>query len=227
MNEKETKENELKQKYGSKTISELETTARDFLKNHHEQRAQFIEILSYLHLTNRFRENTRYRNSSFNEYIKDKFNMLYTTYTNERFAYLKYPEQTEEYGSGLIIKIRKDCGVDKVDKVIETMKVEEGNKKTPLKREFISKIIKRYSKPPSPAKKKKGEEKAKLHQVDDLVYHQKELVKEGEKKDDRIEKLLASVESWKSRALKAEEQLRIIQSFVNKKMPIEKETVIA
>jgi hypothetical protein len=63
--------------------------------------------------------------------------------------------------------------------------------------------------------------------MDSVIYGAKQVTKENEKLVEQVDKLKASVESWKSRALKAEEQLRIIQSFVNKKMPIEKETVIA
>lgn len=203
-------EQNLKKKYDGVPIEILEESAKSCNESHNKQRMQFIEILTYLDMTKRFRENPRYRTSSFSEYISDIYNLRVATYLNERYAFLKFPVQSATRGPGVITAIKRICGAEKVDIVVKH--IEEADiKKTPLKREQISKIIKKYAKLPSPAKQKRVTEKSKLRNHEQLIYQMKEMRKADESKDEQINKLKASVIEWKTRALKAEEQLRLIR----------------
>ena len=132
---------ELKQKYDKYNINLIEHECDQNIFVSGQNRMNFILKLYYLERTKRFHENKVYKNATFTEYIYNKFNLRYTTYDKERFAFISFPDETIIWGAGLIDKIRKVCGADKVPVVINEMKLLKN-----VTHDQINKLISKHAK---------------------------------------------------------------------------------
>lgn len=132
----------LKTKYDKKNINFIEKDILDKNKKAVKNREEFIAGLFYLEATSRFRDNPKYKNSGFRSYISDLFQLSYSAYSKEKYAFLKFPKESKEHGPGLVNKVREKCGTLKIEKVFQEIS------KTPtMKKEQINKIIEENSKP--------------------------------------------------------------------------------
>lgn len=132
---------ELKKKYDGKLIDVLETQAGECRLLSRKNDREFIEILYYLKVTNRYKENKRYCKETFYSYIKDRFSLLKGTFEEKRKVYGDYPDEAGIYGPGLVAKTLKVCGSQNVKEVFTQICKAEENRKTPLSRERIDSII--------------------------------------------------------------------------------------
>lgn len=137
-------ENELKQKYDGVGISELLNMAVSAYRAAREAQKQFYEILEYMRMTNRFKEEQRYRKASFWQVLEDLFNLRQGTYRENVRAFMKFPDQAVEYGPGLVAKVERTCGIGKMKQVFQEIEKESGQRKKKLSRAKIEGIINRY-----------------------------------------------------------------------------------
>jgi len=133
---------EISKKYDGKSLFSIEAAAKTYSKKADYNRKEFILSLYYLERTNRYKENPIYRDDTFKRYINDLFNLSYSTFQKERFAYITVPLATEHHGVGIIDKIRTECGINKIKEVIK-----EIDDKDIKKSVEIDKIIKKHAKP--------------------------------------------------------------------------------
>lgn len=138
---------EIINKYKDLTINQLESKVESMDELSRQSQKEMYECLEYLRHTNRFKENSRYKKSTFWNYIEDRFTIREATYRNNVFAFLNYSDFAIEYGVGLVNKIAKSCGRIKINKVIDEIKKEEKATKQPIKREKIENIINKNSTP--------------------------------------------------------------------------------
>jgi len=124
------------------SLKQIEIETKKYQTKAKNNRKHFIENLQYLEMTKRYRDDEMYTNSTFSEYIIDKFELKKSTYERERFAYLQFPKESLEYGPGIINKIKDECGSAKIKDVIKEIK-----KTSTKKREKINDIIKKNAKP--------------------------------------------------------------------------------
>ena len=129
----------LKKKYDNKPLSFIEKTANKAKQLSYASRKDFILILNYLEMTKRYREDRTYKNADFKTYISDKFHLLFNTYYNERIAYERFPELSQKFGTGLVMKIKETCGNEKVEIIF-------GKIPPKATREQISDIISKFAK---------------------------------------------------------------------------------
>lgn len=111
----------LKLKFDTVKISEIETFCMFAFSDSQERRKNLILGLYYLERTKRYKENTVYKNSSFETYINNVFNLRYATYNKERFAYIAFPNHATKWGAGLVDKVKRLCGIDKVENIFESI----------------------------------------------------------------------------------------------------------
>ena len=71
---------ELKVKYDKQPITAIEKEAKSTQGRAKDVYSNFIEILFYLERTQRFKENSLYKKSTFNGYISFEYGLLYNTY---------------------------------------------------------------------------------------------------------------------------------------------------
>lgn len=146
----EIKKNE---KYDGITISELESKIEKLHILSREHQKEMYECLEYLRMTGRFKENPRYKKSSFWEYLEDRFTIREGTYRENIRAFTKFPEYALEYGVGMVSKIDRVCGGMKVEKVMSEINKEATEHKTPLTRAKIESIIQKHRIAPKIKKK--------------------------------------------------------------------------
>lgn len=137
----------LKEKYGKLTIKQLEGRALKLQGDIVEGRRKFIEILAYIELMRLWRKNPMHKNSSFEVYLADIFNMRMGTYRREKTAFINYPDEVKKYGVGIVARIHKDCTAVKAKSVLKELDEKTGELKTPIKRDQIETIILKHTPP--------------------------------------------------------------------------------
>jgi hypothetical protein len=144
----------LKKKYDEKNVAEVEKDVDHFKKHSRSAEKSMIETLHYLETTERFKENPTYKNSTFSEYIMDRFCIRHTTYMNLRMAFHNYREESLKYGPGFIASIKEKCGTTKIKTVLDEIKVADKKAKDPITRKKMDVIVKKHLR--SKPKKKQG-----------------------------------------------------------------------
>jgi len=135
-------------------ITELEREVEDKLRESREFQFQMMEILIYLKTSGRYKENKRYENESFYTYIDDRFNIRKGTYMENQRAFTRYPEETKEYGVGLVAKVLRVCGTTRAKMALEKIEEARDTAKNELKRGKIEAIIDKYRVVPKEKKEK-------------------------------------------------------------------------
>lgn len=148
-------EKELEGKYSSICINDLEKKIDSLKTVSRESQKEMYECLEYLRMSNRFKENATYKNSSFWKYLDDRHGIREGTYRDHVRAYSKFDEYAVKYGIGLIAKIDRVCGGMAVEKVVSEIQKESESRKTPIPRAKIESIIHRFEKKPRRKKEAK------------------------------------------------------------------------
>ena len=141
-----------KNKFDKFSINELETKVEESAKDARDAQKMQIEVLFYLKVSGRYKENKRYEKSSFYNYIEDRFNIRQGTYMEMQVAFIKFPNETREFGVGVVARVMRDCGAVKAKSVFEKLNTEKERTLTTLKRAKIESIIQSNAKP-KPIKK--------------------------------------------------------------------------
>jgi hypothetical protein len=132
---------QLKAKYDDKAISEIEAVAKTASATQESQHKEFIGVLFYLENTKRFRENDQFKKSTFGEYVRAFYGMAIHTYNHYRFAYFRFPVESEKYGVGPVMKTVKNCGSETAPMVFKAIEAER--KPSTAK---VNEIIEKYAK---------------------------------------------------------------------------------
>ncbi len=199
------------ERFTKMTIEELEGLVEQKHRQSRAAQKEMMDILIYLKVSGRYKENKIYASSTFFTYIGDRFNMRKGTFYESQYAWTKFPEASKEYGVGLVSKVRNVCGIKKAPIVIQQVRDVQQACKTPLKREKIEKIIQSHAQP----KKEKTitdwkamyETEARLH--GDTKIHLKTAM-------EKVRELEAQVARLKAAAQKYNDICRITE----RKMPV-------
>ena len=141
---------ELEKKYEGKKIGEIEAEIGKNQDLSFDAQKRMTLALSYLRITNRYKENPQYKNSTFETYLKGQFNMRLGTFLEKERAIIRFPEEAKKYGIGLVAKVKRVVGAKKESAVFKEIKESQG--KLPIKQAKIEAIIQKYA----PAKEKKA-----------------------------------------------------------------------
>jgi len=184
---------EIAQKYDGKSITTIESMIKTSSDKHSYHRKEFILALFYLERTNKYKENKTYKDETFKRYISDMFNLSYSGYNKERFAFITVPEATGKYGVGVIDRIASSCGSHKVTEVVKQI-----DTKKSVKRADINKIIEKNAKPkPAPKPRFKpiiiAAPEPQPLPIEDVSPIPKVKTLPEKQKDDQIEKLKKTV----------------------------------
>jgi len=122
-------------------ISDLESYVDNCIVDARVAQKEMVEVLLYLKVTGRYKENKRYERATFYQYIEDRFNIRKGTYMEMQRAFAKFPQETVEFGVGLVSKVIRQCGPVRSGKVLADLLKAKETAKTELKRAKIEKII--------------------------------------------------------------------------------------
>jgi hypothetical protein len=139
---KETKKEPTK--YDALSIGDLEGKVEKMFTLSRESQREMYEVLEYLRTSGRFKENHRYKKTSFWDYLEDRFTIRQGTYRENVRAFLKFPEYAVEYGVGIVTKIDRVCGSKKIGKVLDEITKEAATRKKSINRAFIEAIIQKH-----------------------------------------------------------------------------------
>jgi len=190
---------DLKTKYDKMTIGQIEGEIKGHRHNSLEAMRESILALLYLKQTGRFKENKLYRKSNFENYLMGFHNTRLNTFMESARAFDKYPEESLQYGVGLVSKVFRACGAIKEKTVLDEIKAADKAAKNPIKRDKIDAIIQKYAKPTPPAQpgyKTLYIAEMKAHERTKEQYQ--EAVKELKQAREQIEKLKATILNLKS-----------------------------
>ena len=134
-------------KYDKIVLAQLETRVVTLHSMSRESQKEMYEILEYLRVSVRFRENPVNKKSTFWQYLDDRFTILENTFRQNVRAFNKYPEASVKHGVGLVAKIGRQCGGPKTKAVLSEIKAADEKRKTPLTRANIETIIQKHAKP--------------------------------------------------------------------------------
>lgn len=206
---------ELKAKYDSQPIVDVEREVEESKALHQTAHEEMILALFYLERTARFKENPRYAKSSFAQYVKDRFGISWNAYLRARIVYVTLPGEARDFGPGLVGSVVARCGSGLASKVFSDIRAAQSKRKTELPRAEIEKIVSKHAerhnkmvqarrKALAPAKQAKRTEARPLTYTE-LESRYAALRKENDElratlaqKEDQIEKLLATVESFRN-----------------------------
>jgi len=184
---------ELKKKYDSMKIGEVEKKVKSVQDEAKGLYANFIELLFYLERTERFKDNHLYKKSTFKDYLSFEYGVRFKAYHQKRLALSNHPEFFPKHPLPLYSAIKSKCGADKVPEVIKGIEKKEFSLKRTLRREDIQQVIDKHRKPKAPGAPKVDVKDLKnqiVHSRDDAVQLRKIIVE----KDGQIAKLKATVE---------------------------------
>ncbi len=205
-----TKE-ELKKKYDGKSLKEIEEAITGFKLASYENRQSFILALYYLCFTDRYREDKTYKKAEFNDYLFGRWVLRPTTYHNEKIACLNFPEMSKRHGPGVITKIKKSCGADKVHMVLNKINKLECKDGQSASWEQINDIILVNAKPTT-VKEEEGPTKADWRKeaerlTAELIESQKKSVTLSE----QVSKLKKTVSKYKAKAEEWETKFKMLK----------------
>lgn len=150
---------DLKKKYDDKSINDIEQTCTKYSALSSKNRKDFILGLFYLERTKRFHENHVYAASSFETYIRNSYNLRYTTYNNERFVFIAHPDAAARWGVGLVSRIKHDCGAGKVPEVMNQIDALKNPNHTSIEKIILKNTKERTGKKSAPVDSKRDLEK--------------------------------------------------------------------
>lgn len=105
----------MRRMYDSRPLTAIEKTARDYQSIEVDAHRHLISVLSYLEHTRRYREDPAFSTSDFDKYLRSRFDMAYTRYSEGKTAYIRYPDLTTTYGVGFVTDAARRCGLDRMD----------------------------------------------------------------------------------------------------------------
>lgn len=191
---------ELKKKYDTRSISQIENEAAHEKDLELKHQKSFIRALYYLDHTKRFRENPRFKNSSFDEYIKTMFDISPGWYKRLKIAFIGYPEQTEKFGPRTTYEIHDKCGPVRAAVAYKELETVPLKKATPG---FVEKVIAKHEKPELKAKREETVVAKptvesllrQLSQKDEIIAEQERTILE---QHEQIKKLKAALRAAKA-----------------------------
>lgn len=180
----------LKRCYDGKSIQEIESVAMAALRESESNRRQFIEALYFLRHTKRFRENTGYKNATFDCYLRGRFMMTEAGFDKERIAYICFPEAAERYGPGIVGRVVSKVGTIRAGRVFK------GLSKLATVEKIDREILKH-----APAKKESGSSEPTKNDLFAEIATLKAAVRERDRliaqQQSQIEKLKVAVVKYK------------------------------
>jgi len=176
---------ELKKLYGNLSLTKLEGKAHTYANASNANRKKLIDILTWIEMSKEYKTDPVYKNEPFDIYLYDKFMMRYTTFMQERRAFIAFEKESLEYGPKIVIKALTVCGPLETPKVFKKI-----NKNTT--RSEISEIIAQHARPqnPRPQKRSVAFLEAELTRANEKIRN---LHKEIKRKDIQIIKLKATI----------------------------------
>lgn len=206
---------ELKSKYDSRPIMDVEREVEESKSLHQTAHEEMILALFYLERTARFKENPRYAKSSFANYVKDRFGVSWNAYQRARVVYVTMPEEAREFGPGLVGSVVARCGSGVAPKVFSDIRAAQEKRKTEMPRAEIEKIVDKHAERHQKSvmarrkslKATKPEKRTAARPLTYAELEQRKIALEQEnaelraelaQKKDQIEKLLATIESFRN-----------------------------
>lgn len=134
-------------KYNGMGIETLEKLVEDYRAQSRESQRAMIEILIYLESGGRYKENKRYAASTFRQYIEDRFWIKFNSYQEMKYAYMKFPKHSGEYGIGIVSRVVNHCGRIRAKKVLEKIDAKRAALKNEMPIYKINQIIEENANP--------------------------------------------------------------------------------
>ena len=129
------------------SLEQIEKKADGLLATQIDARNEFVLTLFFIERNGLWRKSKQFKDSSFKDYIKGRFNITYHQYFSERQAIVIFPQQVKEIGIGNVTSAIKKCGITGSKKAFSEMaKIFPTTEK--IKNEKVEKIIKKYQKQP-------------------------------------------------------------------------------
>jgi len=193
------------EKLAKMTIAEIETLARGSADSYKKHWKDFLNIMSYIERTRRWRENPDFAKTSFDTYIHDVYGVSYSRYYNDKMVYVRYPEEAGVYGPAPLVYTERRLGKGKIPEIIDKAEKIRKKEKIGIK----------------PAFKKAVEEHSKKHPEDDKYLQKK--IKQTQKvcpecleKDKVIKALMKENEELRDQVAKLKDALNRDKTTITK-----------
>jgi hypothetical protein len=187
---------ELKKKYDSLEITEIESEMERHGRFSIQHRKEFIFGLYYLERTKRYRESGRFKAASFDVYLRSVFNLSIQKYEEERKAFIVYPEESQKHGVGIVVNIIKKCGALKAESAIKA--IGKARQATP---EIVKQVIAQYA--PHPSKPKESAKMVTVHELQAIIKAKDAIIQE---QNNVIREQAEQIMKLKGALVKAHEQ---------------------
>jgi len=188
----------LKNLYGPKSIDECIGLAKDFNAKTMEHNELLVELLWYLHKTNRFKDYNGYDKHDFSVFIYETFNISYSRYLELKWALHWYPQDSRDLGVHTITEIKnKTKSTVKIPRVIKEIKSELKKIKDPgKKRAVISGVIEKHTPPPVKTADTTDTKAYWKRKYDELWKKYKLVEKENQELRDQVTRLKVTGERY-------------------------------
>jgi len=202
MKGKEVQEpNELEKRLNGLTIDQVEQRIETSLKQVVEGRKAVIMDIFALERTGRYKENPRYKNATFREYLKDRWRLPESAYREERIAFTNQIEYVERHGLDRTIRVNKLCGVLEAPKVFKAIEKEEIKRKKTLPWNRVSEIVGQFAKKTKSPPKTEHMTPAEYQKIIDSQRDEISSLREAYNElEEQVDRLKATVEKYKEAA---------------------------
>jgi predicted nuclease with TOPRIM domain len=197
----------IKKQFNGKKIGEIETEAGRHLKNSQHSRAEFIKVLYYLQRTRRFRENAKYKVSTFADYIQNEYNLTASVFEKEKWVYLHFEKEADIIGAGRVARIKQDCGNVRGKKVIKELLTLKKQKPKQFTLQKIDEVIEKNTKYKKPANAG-GDKTGLQRQLQQLREENRSLHRE-------LAERIAQIEKLKETLKKREAVIKLLEKEIN------------
>lgn len=138
---------ELEQKYGSMSVTDIESVVQDNIAGQASAYRAYIEALAYLEHTRKYKQSKGYAKATFDTYLKHRFNITPSRYYHARKIYCQFPDEADWLGVGFLFTVQQKCGVEAIEPVIEDLKAKASSKAGPISVADREAILDKYKKP--------------------------------------------------------------------------------
>lgn len=125
-------------------INDIESVVFRGKEGEVDSQRSYMQALSYLETSKRFRENPTYSKVAFKDYLAHRFNMKFVDYSTMKTIYIQYPEEAAKHGVGFIVEVQKLVGKKKLPEALQAIADTQKERKRTLpldkKREIVSKM---------------------------------------------------------------------------------------
>lgn len=137
----------IAQEHGSIEIGVIENKITNLIEKQKNAHHQSTMLLWYLRRSRRFTENPDFEKSTFEIYLRDKFDLKPHQFEESLQVWTHYPDEAAKYGVGFVKATQKKCSPSGTQKAFQEIRARNAKRKTPIGQKDREAIVEKHANP--------------------------------------------------------------------------------